>query len=248
MDPIASYMNALRGVGILNHEDMEVSGENGFLRRYLPKAAGGVVVDAGAHHGVYTQAVLAVRPRARVTAIEAHPANFAILERNLAGTGARLVHCALGDQDGGVTIHDYRDRDGSGHASLYQGVIETIHGAPSVAHVVPARRLDDLAVELGLGRIDLLKIDTEGHELAVLRGAAKMIATGLIDAIQFEFNETNVISRVFFKDFWDLLSDRYNLYRLLPENAIAIEAYSAPFCEVFAFQNIVCVRKDFPPF
>ena len=35
------------------------------------------------------------------------------------------------------------------------------------------RKLDNVCVEEGIGRIDLLKIDAEGHELAVLRGASE---------------------------------------------------------------------------
>jgi hypothetical protein len=55
-------------------------------------------------------------------------------------------------------------------------------------------------------QVDLLKIDTEGHEFDVLLGASGMVRTGAIAAVQFEFGETLLGTRYHFKDFWDLLS------------------------------------------
>jgi hypothetical protein len=91
-------------------------------------------------------------------------------------------------------------------------------------------------------QIGLLKIDTEGHEMAVLMGASRLLKRGGIDFIQFEFNEMNVFSRVFMRDFFDLLPG-YTFHRLLPETAIKLASYDPVFMEVFAYQNLVCVRK-----
>ena len=55
--------------------------------------------------------------------------------------------------------------------------------------------------------IDFIKIDVEGHELAVLQGAVNMINQNRIKVIQFEFNVANILSRVFLKDFYDLLEN-----------------------------------------
>ncbi len=73
------------------------------------------------------------------------------------------------------------------------------------------------------------------------------MADGSIDVIQFEFNEMNVISRVFMKDFFELLPN-YRIYRLLGDGVIEFEVYDPTFMEVFAFQNIACVRRDIDPF
>jgi len=83
--------------------------------------------------------------------------------------------------DGVADFHDYRDEDGSEHASLYKDVIEHIHHRPSACHSVSIRHLDGLAAELGVTRIHLLKVDTEGHELAVLHGAERLIRSGSVD-------------------------------------------------------------------
>ena len=88
-----------------------------------------------------------------------------------------------------------------------------------------------------------MKIDTEGNELEVIRGCAKSIALGKIKIIHFEFNEMNIAARVFFKDFWDILSE-YDFYRLLPNGMMRIKKYDPLFCEIFAYQNIVAIYKN----
>lgn len=89
----------------------------------------------------------------------------------------------------------------------------------------------------------LLKIDTEGNELAVLHGAQNALKNGKIEMVHFEFNEMNVISRVFFRDFWNLLHPLgFQFYRLLPNSAFEITRYSPVDCEIFAFQNIIASK------
>ena len=87
--------------------------------------------------------------------------------------------------------------------------------------------------------IDFLKVDTEGHELAVLQGASSLIEDGRIGCIHFEFNEMNIVSRVFFLDFRELLHN-YKLYRLLPNGLLPL-GDSPLETELFAYQNIVAL-------
>jgi hypothetical protein len=101
--------------------------------------------------------------------------------------------------------------------------------------------LDDIAKREGIEFIDFLKIDTEGHELAALQGASTLLENGRIGCIHFEFNEMNVVSRVFFRDFRKILH-QYKLFRLLPNGMLPVG--SGPLgSEIFAFQNIVALPK-----
>ncbi len=243
IDPVSQYYKSLNQVGILNYSDMQATGETHFLKSVVAAWQNPTVFDVGANEGDYTRAILDTCPSARVFAFEPHPDTYQRLCNNLEGTQVAVHNFGLGDKEETLAFYDYSSQEGSAHASLYKDIIETIHHGQSICHQVSIRRLDDVIEELGLTRIQLLKVDVEGHELAVFRGCENTIKRGLIDLIQFEFNETNVISRTFFKDFWDLLSPQYNLYRLLPNGEIHISQYIPSFCEVFAFQNIVCVRK-----
>lgn len=234
---------ALRGLGILNYKDAAASGEAYFLRRQLSHIPSPVVVDVGANEGSYARNALAIAPSARIIAFEPHPRSYERLKASLgAHPNVRLHNVACSDSAGHMELFDYRAQDGSSHASTYRAVIEQLHNAPSVSHKVPAGKLDEILKAEGVQKIRLLKIDAEGHEMRVLRGAERYVRAGAIDCIQLEFNEMNVFSRVFFKDIHDFLAD-YRLYRLLPRGMLDLGAYRPLYCELFAYQNIVALRK-----
>ena len=65
--------------------------------------------------------------------------------------------------------------------------------------------------------------------------------------MQFEFNEMNVISRVFLKDFYDLLGDEWDFFRLDTRKLIYLGRRYDSANEIFKFQNIVAIRKSFLP-
>lgn len=238
----ALYHCSLRGLGILNFENDEVSGEGRFIKRFLAEKPGGVVFDVGANVGNYSSKVLQTNPLLSVYAFEPHPRIFAALEKNVQHSNFTAINAAAGESAGTADLYDYAANDGSSHASLYQDVIESIHGAPSTHHRVEVVALGEFAKVNQIPSIALLKIDTEGHELNALKGIEDLLRSGKVEAIHFEFNEMNTASRIFFRDFWDLLPN-YELYRLLPDGMVKLEKYSPVFCEIFAYQNIVALLK-----
>jgi FkbM family methyltransferase len=237
------YRCSLSGMGVLNYENDIVSGERKFLAKRVSTIKNAVVFDVGANIGDYTKAVLSVNRDASVYAFEPHPVTYTRLCQNLEGRNVALMNVAVGDAEGDMLLYDYESQDGSAHASVYRDVIENIHKKKSLSHSVKVLSVDDFSAKNDIENIALLKIDTEGNEFSVLRGAKNMIARGSIDMIHFEFNEMNVSSRTFFRDFWDMLAD-YNFYRLLGSGMVKLSDYSPVYCEIFAFQNIVAIRKD----
>ncbi len=233
----------LHGLGVLNTRD-ELSGEAAFLKRYLSGLTQPVVVDVGAHGGEYAKLVLAAAPDARLISVEPHPATFARLAEAAHARGFTAVHAACGSAPGSAQLSDYADHpDGSQHASLYAGVIDTVWGKPSMTVDVTVTTLDALADAHGLDAIDLLKIDTEGAELDVLRGARGLLKAGRVHAVQFEFNDTLTISRVFMREFQEQLAG-FHLYRLLPHGQLSLEPYRPVYSEIFAYQNIVALPRE----
>jgi hypothetical protein len=107
---------------------------------------------------------------------------------------------------------------------------------------VSLRRIDDICRELAIERVDLLKLDVEGHELAALEGARDLLERGAIWAIQFEFGGTNIDSRTFFRDFWQLLSPQYTIHRILWDGLLPIECYHERL-ETFLGANYLAIIR-----
>lgn len=239
------YRLALGGLGVLNYRDSNISGENHFLTKCLRSTGTGVVIDVGANRGDYTKLVSSLNPSARIYAFEPHPKTYQSLMVNVGGAkNVTAINKGLSETQGVLDLYDYENQDGSSHATLFKDVLIRLHGSSKVvAHQVQLLSLDDFVKQENIDEISLLKIDTEGNELSVLRGALDTIKAKKIKLVHIEFNEMNVISKVFFKDFWDLLQD-YRLYRLLPHDMLLIKKYCPIECELFAYQNIVAILKD----
>lgn len=246
-DPGITYRNGLHAVGVLNYENDIVSGERRFLTNYINQFPDAVILDVGANAGQYAELVRELGPKTVIHSFEPHPKSFAKLIELRDRLDVEVHAMALGDVESEIEFFDYADDEGSQHASVYRDVIEVVHARPAASVKVRCETLDVVAPRLGIKKIGLLKIDTEGHDYAVLKGARGLLDAGLIDVIQFEFNEMNVISRVFMRDFFALLPG-YRIYRLLSNGVIEFQTYDPTFMEVFAYQNIVCIRRDIDPF
>lgn len=234
---------SLRGLGVINYKNDVVSGERHFIRKSLSLLDAPTVVDVGANVGDYSSAVLAANKNARVFAFEPHPETYKRLSSRLSSARNFVAtNAACGSVPGNLILYDHAKDAGTEHASLHRGVIERIHKDESNQHVVIVTTLDHFATDHAINLIHLLKIDTEGYELEVLKGATGLLREGRIKAIQFEFNEMNIVSGVFFKDFCEAMPN-YRFYRMLRNGLGTLDPYSPLTCEVFAYQNIVALPR-----
>lgn len=237
------YYLSLRGLGILNYKNYKLSGERAFIESYFSTIKKGIVLDIGANIGNYSKHILKISPDIQIYAFEPHPITYKKLIISVKSNSFHPFNLAVGSKNGKLQLYDYEDQDGSSHASIYKEVIEDIHKAKAIKHEIEIIKLDNFLQEHSINRIDLLKIDTEGNELDILKGLGNWIPEGKIKAIHFEFNEMNVISRIFFKDFWDILPN-YNFYRMVQDGLLPIKQYNPINCEIYAFQNIVALIKE----
>ncbi|MFN8124733.1 MAG: FkbM family methyltransferase [Thermoleophilia bacterium] len=140
---------------------------------------GDVVLDAGAHIGIISMAIASAVPGVRVHAMEAFPGTADRLEANLAANG-------LADR---VTVHRAGIAPVSGPLRFASnaGFSAGAHAGADGDVEVPGVTLDDWADAAGIDRLDLLKADVEGSELALLEGGSRTIAR-LRPAIVMEVN------------------------------------------------------------
>ncbi len=202
-----------------------------------------VVFDVGAYTGEYTDKVLAVfREQAQVYSFEPNEATFEALK---ASHGAKknvlLYDFGLSDREESRVL--YSNGETSCMASLYHRRPEQYNAAIDEISRIPLTTVDLFCKGEGVGRIDLLKMDVEGHELKVLNGAEKMIEAGRIRNIQFEFGDCNVYSRTFFKDFFELLRPRYRIFRILRRGLWPIDEYDESL-EILKVTNYFAAQED----
>jgi hypothetical protein len=102
--------------------------------------------------------------------------------------------------------------------------------------------LDQFCVDEDIEHIHLLKLDAEGHELAILRGASHELRSRTIDAIQFEFGGCNLDSRTYIRDFRDILEMHdYRLYRILSDGLARSDVSEA--AEIFVNSTFLASRE-----
>ena len=148
------------------------------------------VIDIGANIGYYS--ILASRligPEKRVISFEPQATMVSKLRRNIEANAlcnVDVFQYALADKSGTATFNlppEGVEAFGSMHANGRFKVARTVE--------VEMHRLDDVLETLGNPKIGLVKMDAEGAELLILRGAAKLLASPDRPDLIFEANEVN---------------------------------------------------------
>ena len=131
------------------------------------------VLDVGANRGQFTMMCRIALPGVPVVAFEPIPDEAAI-HRRIHGRipHVTLIECALGETTGRATLHLSKSADSSSLLPIGQRQIELFQDTIEVGTIeVPVSRLDDLSACWPQRTKQLLKLDVQGFELNVLRGA-----------------------------------------------------------------------------
>lgn len=137
-----------------------------------------VILDVGGHIGTASVYFAARFPAARIYTFEPVPENFALLSRNIAPyPNIEALPIALGREDGVVAMYHPMDATNRGGFSFFAGRADRTRTL-----AVDMRRPRGLLAELGITRVDAVKIDAEGAEHDVLTGLgpALLVSIGWI--------------------------------------------------------------------
>jgi FkbM family methyltransferase len=177
---------------------------------------GSTLLDLGAHIG--TISIPAAGAGCRVVAVEASPANFAVVAASAHRNSLpnlTLVHAAVSDRAGTVS---FNVNGPWGHVQAAGG------NSSSVA--VRAVAVDDLLTELAIEHVDVIKMDIEGSECSALAGMQKLLAGPSAPPMVFESNGHTL--RLFNRNTYALRSavERlgYQLYQVGPARLVPVRS------------------------
>jgi FkbM family methyltransferase len=135
---------------------------------------GSVFLDVGAHIGYFTmKAAPKVGATGHVLAFEPNPETLKLLYDNVAANGANNVivePIACTDKEETLTFYAAPVQN-TGMSSLSKRNAEVEGAAAPKSYMVQGRPIDAVVRQLNLARVDAIKIDVEGAEVVVLRGA-----------------------------------------------------------------------------
>lgn len=232
------YSLSLRG---LNYGNLGFGEENAIklVKSKLGKKDNIILFDVGANIGEYSEILNDIfENSASIHAFEPSGVTFETLKSNLAKPNIFAHNVGLGSKN--ETIKLYKQAANSPLASAFQR--EYNGEVFQDFDLVSIKTLDDFCTENKISHIDFLKIDVEGFEMEVLKGATNMINANKIQFIQFEFGGTQIDPRNFIRDFWQLLHPKYRIYRILKDGLSEIESYTDRL-EVFSYSNYLCILK-----
>jgi FkbM family methyltransferase len=152
---------------------------------------GDVVLDIGANIGLVTMTLSRlVGESGHVHSFEPNPTLQAYLDESLScnkTANVTLHRFALGEVETTLELSVPKGHTGMG-SLVERGILH--EGADSIG--VPVRPLSDVLKEIGVGRIRLVKIDVEGFEAQVIKGAERAFAANPPEAILMEHHPGSV--------------------------------------------------------
>ena len=143
-----------------------------------------IVLDVGANVGQTALTVARQFPKCRVYSFEPVPSTFQELEANMANFhNVKAIRCALGSSEGLAKMKSGQRSESN--TLVVSGTAERGASTDSIIDV-QIDTVDSFCSRNGIEHVSLLKIDTEGYEVNVLRGANRLLEEGKIDFVLAE--------------------------------------------------------------
>ncbi|HEX7387971.1 MAG TPA: FkbM family methyltransferase [Castellaniella sp.] len=203
----------------------------------------------GANKGDWSAALLKLKPKfGKLLVCEPQASLRPSLVNLLAPSHDVFIEqVAVGASPGDMVL--YADHAGSPLASMYHRDISHYNISMDQQQTVSVTTVDLLLEKYELASVSFLKLDAEGHEFEILKGAQHSLSDCRIRALSFEFGGCNIDSRTYFKDFWQLLvrEHGYSMFRILPSRLLLrLKEYSETL-EQFNWQTVLACAPGQTP-
>jgi FkbM family methyltransferase len=246
--PLLSHAHIQMGISAFH--SFQVSGEEQVLKFLKEKnITGGLnLIDVGANNGDYSLLLAQKFEDAHIYSFEPMNDIFEDAKQALSTLkNVKLFNYGLHSEKGKITLYNSLDHHNDQISTSYKEGLVDFYKVENVQEfTIEVNTLDNFCAENNIDIVDFLKIDVEGAEIDVLKGAQRLFKEDKITAIQFEFNDFNVSSRTFFKDFYDTLPG-FNFYRISKKGLLFMGKY-ATVHEIFVYQNILALHNSIDPF
>lgn len=224
---------------------IEINGETDLVRMLL-RLDGAErtlrVWDIGGNLGEYTRMVIAEAQSAgrpySIDVFEPAPAAIAALQERFAGDVEIRIHpLALSNTEGAMQFEVQGATAGT-------NTLEPTGREGSILIEVQVDTADHVAQRVDPGELDLIKIDAEGHDLQVIRGARGLLDRKAVRAIQFEYNFRWLYGKHLLKEAFEIAAETgYKLGIVQPGLIMFFDDWQAEN-ERFFEANYVLVRPD----
>lgn len=188
-------------------------GEEIVIKKYIKDHD--IVFDVGANVGIWSECVLKHRPGAKIFAFEPTQENFDIISKKSYQKKFKSYKFAMGQNESTVDFCFYPNN--TGLSTKYRRfTAEKLHGeGEPICTKVIQTTIDMFAKRNNLNKINFIKIDVEGAELDVFKGAVDCLEYNIIDYIQFEYGGTYIDANIKLKDIVDFMAIYpYKLYKI----------------------------------
>jgi FkbM family methyltransferase len=243
---------ALRGMNFGGGADLHESGELYVLRyikdelekQNMEKPV--TIFDVGANRGGYSLAVEKIfknlGKKITIYAFEPASITFQSLAKRVANS-SQITPVNMGLNNKTAEAILFSNQEASPLASLYPRNLEHLDISLGRQENVHLTTVDEFCGQRGITRIDFLKLDVEGHELSVLEGAQNMLQKRAVSYIQFEFGGTDIDSRTFLRDYFNMLKKDYQFYYILRNGLVRMLHYEEQD-EIFITTNYLAILKN----
>ena len=224
-----------------NNSDIYHNGEYHFLKSNAKNFK--IVFDVGSNIGEWAKIILNINKDIKLHCFEPSAFTFQKLIENNFSENVICNNFGLSSQKGEKEL--FVVQDGAGGNSLYKryGVKRKVQKIEQVM----LDTLESYCRERDIREIDFVKIDTEGHELEVLKGARSLLEKQRIKLIQFEYGGCNIDAKVFFKDIFNFFKDfDYRIYKIFPDKVKLVKTYKQDL-DNFRYANYIAARKNSEP-
>jgi FkbM family methyltransferase len=228
-----------------------VSGEQVLVEQLTQRVKAGTaltIFDVGANRGQFLSMLRAGLGGVQFCVHAFEPGQAAFEALSLAAGGlpeVTLNNLGLSSQAGEADL--YADHPGSTLASLSKRSMDHLGIAYEHVEKIHLETLDAYCARQGVGQIDLLKLDVEGHELDVLQGGQEMFAGRRVGLVSFEFGGANLDARTCLRDFFNFFHQAglRSIHRITPSGLLVpLGAYRESYEQYRTTNYLVCMDQN----